>query len=106
MSEDFFQALASPYRREIIRLLKWNSLSAGEIAKHFQISQPSISRHLDILKQAEIVTAERRANQVIYSLNLSVMDEMFIQLTDLLGRARDRAESVDGDMAVPGGNGQ
>lgn len=83
MKEDFFQALASPYRREIIKLLKWKNLSAGEIADHFDISQPSISRHLDILKQAEIVTAERKANQIIYSLNLSVMEEIFMQLSDL-----------------------
>lgn len=82
MKEDFFQALASPYRREIIKLLKWKNLSAGEIADHFDISQPSISRHLDILKQAEIVTAERKANQIIYSLNLSVMEEIFMQLSD------------------------
>lgn len=83
MKEDFFQAPASPYRREIIKLLKWKNLSAGEIADHFDISQPSISRHLDILKQAEIVTAERKANQIIYSLNLSVMEEIFMQLSDL-----------------------
>lgn len=83
MKEDFFQALASPYRREIIKLLKWKNLSAGEIADHFDISQPSISRHLDILKQAEIVTAERKANQIIYSLDLSVMEEIFMQLSDL-----------------------
>lgn len=83
MKDNFFQALASPYRREIIKLLKWKNLSAGEIADHFDISQPSISRHLDILKQAEIVTAERRANQIIYSLNLSVMDEILAQLSDL-----------------------
>ena len=84
MNDEFFQALASPYRREIIKLLKWKNLSAGEIAEHFDISQPSISRHLDVLKRAEIVTAERKANQIIYSLNLSVMDEMYIQLSDLL----------------------
>lgn len=83
MKEDFFQALASPYRREIIRLLKWKNMSAGEIAEHFDISQPSVSRHLDILKQSEIVTVERRANRLIYSLNLSVMEEIFIQLSDL-----------------------
>lgn len=83
MKNDFFQALASPYRREIIKLLKWKNLSAGEISDHFDISQPSISRHLDILKQAEIVTAERKANQIIYSLNLSVMEEIFVQLSDL-----------------------
>ncbi|MBQ8852585.1 MAG: winged helix-turn-helix transcriptional regulator [Oscillibacter sp.] len=85
MNDDFFQALASPYRREIIRLLKWKNLSAGEIAEQFDISQPSISRHLDVLKHAEIVTAERRGNQIIYSLNLSVMQEMYLHLTELLG---------------------
>ena len=83
MKEDFFQALASPYRREIIRLLKWKNMSAGEIAEHFDISQPSVSRHLDILNQSEIVTVERKANRLIYSLNLSVMEEIFVQLSDL-----------------------
>ena len=72
MNDDFFQALASPYRREIIKLLKWQNLTAGEIAAKFDISQPSISRHLDILKRAEIIVAEKRANQIIYSLNLYV----------------------------------
>lgn len=82
MNDDFFQALANPYRREIIKLLKWKNMNAGEIAEHFNISQPSISRHLDVLKRAEIVTAERKANQIIYSLNLSVMQEMYVELTD------------------------
>lgn len=92
MKDDFFQALASPYRREIIKLLKWKNLSAGEIADHFDISQPSISRHLDILKQAEIVTAERKANQIIYSLNLSIMEEIFMQLSDLFQIKEDMQE--------------
>lgn len=91
MREDFFQALASPYRREIIKLLKWKNLSAGEIAEHFDISQPSISRHLDVLKRAEIVTAERKANQIIYSLNLSVMQEMMVQITELFDVKGDAA---------------
>ncbi len=84
MNDDFFQALASPYRREIIRLLKWNNLTAGEIAQHFDISQPSVSRHLDILKRAEIVTAQRKANQMIYSLNLSVVQEILVHVVELL----------------------
>lgn len=95
MSDEFYQALASRYRREIIKLLKWKNLSAGEIADHFDISQPSISRHLDVLKRAEIVTAERRANQIIYSLNLSVMDEMFIQLSDLLNMKSDEKQKME-----------
>ena len=72
MREDFFQALAHPCRREIIQLLKWQNLSAGEIAEKFSISQPSVSRHLDVL-------------------NLSVMQEMYIQLTDLLTRGEEKA---------------
>ena len=84
MNDDFFQALASPYRREIIRLLKWNNLTAGEIAQHFDISQPSVSRHLDILKRAEIVTAQRKANQMIYSLNLPVVQEFLVHVVELL----------------------
>ena len=88
MNDDFFQALANPYRREIIKLLKWKNLSAGEIAEKFDISQPSISRHLDILKRAEIITAERKANQIIYSLNLSFVQEMYIEISDLFKSKR------------------
>lgn len=89
MSDDFFQALSNPCRREIIKLLKWKNLSAGEIAEHFDISQPSISRHLDVLKRAEIVTAERRANQIIYSLNLSAVQEMLVEITGLFERGEE-----------------
>ena len=95
MNDEFYQALASPYRREIIKLLKWKNLSAGQIAEHFDISQPSISRHLDVLKRAEIVTAERKANQIIYSLNLSVLDEMYIQLSDLLYIRLDKKQEME-----------
>lgn len=62
------------------------------IADHFDISQPSISRHLDVLKRAKIVTAERKANQIIYSLNLSVMQEMVVHLTELFGTANKQEE--------------
>lgn len=76
MIDDCFSALSNTYRREIIKLLKWKNMSVGEIANHFNISQPSISRHLEILKHAEIVTSKKEGNKIIYSLNLSVMDEM------------------------------
>jgi len=89
MNDEVFQALASPYRREIIKLLKWKNLSAGEIAKKFDISQPSISRHLDVLKRAEIITAERKANQIIYSLNFSFVEEICVEITDLF-RIKDK----------------
>lgn len=74
-NDDFFQALVSPYRREILRLLRGGSLSAGEISRHFDISQPSISRHLDILKRSGLIDSQRRANQIIYSLNPSAVEK-------------------------------
>ena len=89
MRDDFFQALASPYRREIIRLLKWRTLSAGEIAGHFDIAQPSVSRHVEVLKNAGIITSRRQANQVIYSLNLSMVQEMIMEVMELLGRGEE-----------------
>lgn len=89
MRDDFFQALASPYRREIIRLLKWRTLSAGEIAGHFDIAQPSVSRHLEVLKNAGIITSRRQANQIIYSLNLSMVQEMIMEVMELLGRGEE-----------------
>lgn len=83
MNDEFFQALSNPYRREIIRMLRRESRTAGEIVEQFDIAQPSISRHLDVLKKAEIVTAERRGNQMIYSLNLSAVQEMMVYMTEL-----------------------
>lgn len=83
MNDSFFQALSNPYRREIIKLLKWKNMNAGEIAEHFQIAQPSVSRHLDVLKKAEIITVERKGTQLIYSLNLSAVQEMLVYMTEL-----------------------
>lgn len=94
MNDNFFQALANPYRREMIKMLKWKNMSAGEIADHFNISQPSISRHLDVLKRAEIVTSERRSNQIIYSLNLSVMQEMYIELNDFFDMKAEKGDAL------------
>lgn len=83
MSDEFFQALSNPYRREIIKLLRWKNMSAGEIVEQFDIAQPTISRHLDVLRKAEIVTSERKGNQIIYSLNLSAVQEMFVYMSEL-----------------------
>ncbi|MCD8143971.1 MAG: metalloregulator ArsR/SmtB family transcription factor [Oscillospiraceae bacterium] len=90
MNDDFFQALANPYRREIIRLLKWKNLNVNEITARLDISQPSVSRHLDILRRAELVTAERRGNQMIYRLNLSMTQEILVELTELLERKEEK----------------
>jgi len=79
---NFFKALNDPIRREILELLKNGDLTAGEIADQFNITKPSISHHLDILKQADLVTAVKDGQYIYYSINTTVIDEMlkwFIQ---------------------------
>ncbi len=71
-----FKALNDATRREILTLLKAKDLTAGEIAAHFDISKPSISHHLDLLKQADLVTAEKRGQYVIYAINTTVLEDL------------------------------
>lgn len=73
---DLFKALNDETRREILKLLKKQDLSAGEIADHFNISKPSISHHLDILKRADLVTSVKKGQFIHYSLNTTVMDDL------------------------------
>ncbi|MDP2708824.1 MAG: autorepressor SdpR family transcription factor [bacterium] len=70
------QALSDPTRRKILELLRKKDLAAGEIAKNFNISLPSLSHHLNVLKQADLVSGHRRGQAIIYSLNLSVFEEI------------------------------
>ena len=71
-----FKALNDATRREILEMLHKNDLTAGEIADKFNISFPSISHHLDLLKQAQLVTTKKEGQYVYYSLNTTVMDEI------------------------------
>ncbi len=71
-----FKALNDPTRREILELLQKEDMTAGEIVEHFTISGPSISHHLDLLKQAGLVTAEKSGQFIYYSLNTTVVDEI------------------------------
>ena len=71
-----FKALNDPTRREILEMLKEKDLTAGEIADRFNISKPSISHHLDLLRQAGLVASEKEGQFIYYSLNTTVMDEM------------------------------
>ncbi|MDI4649634.1 autorepressor SdpR family transcription factor [Cohnella hashimotonis] len=82
---DTFKALSDPTRRKILQLLKDKDLSAGEIASHFDISKPSISHHLGILKQARLVQDERQGQNMIYSINLSVMQEAMGWFLGMIG---------------------
>lgn len=78
-----FKALSDPTRRKIIELLRKRDMNAGEIADYFSISKPSISHHLDLLKQAGIVLSIKEGQFITYSLNTTVFDEMVKWAIDL-----------------------
>ncbi|WP_187263180.1 autorepressor SdpR family transcription factor [Pontibacter beigongshangensis] len=78
-----FKALNDQTRRDILRLLKEKDMTAGEIAEAFNITKPSISHHLDILSQAELVTSEKQGQFVIYSLSTTVLDDILNWLVTL-----------------------
>lgn len=73
---NLFKALNDQTRREILELLKEKDLTAGEIADQFDISKPSISHHLDLLKQSGLIEAEKNGQFITYSLNTTVVDEI------------------------------
>lgn len=79
-----FKALADPTRRRILQLLRRGDLTAGEIAEQFSISRPSISHHLNLLKQAALVQDERRGQYIVYSLNTTVFQELLTWAAELL----------------------
>ena len=86
---DVWSALADPTRRKILTLLKVQDLNAGEIAEQFNMTKPSISHHLSLLKQANLVTARKAGQNVIYSLNISVFEEILQLVSDLACRKEE-----------------
>lgn len=83
-----FKALNDPTRREILSLLQDRDMTAGEIADKFNISWPSISHHLDLLKQAKLVTAEKDGQYMYYSLNTTAVDEIVKWLMQFKSRKK------------------
>lgn len=78
-----FKALNDATRREILELLKEKDRTAGEIAEHFNISKPSISHHLDLLKRADLVYSEKKGQFVHYSLNTSILEDVLAWIVNL-----------------------
>ena len=79
------KALADPTRREILNLLKRGKLSAGEITDHFDITAAAISRHLSLLKEADLIEDSREGKYIFYTLNASVLEEILLWITELKG---------------------
>ena len=83
------RALADPIRRDILNLLKQGKMSAGDIAGHFPVTGASISRHLSVLKEADLIRDNREGKFIFYELNASVLEEIMLWITDLKGGAND-----------------
>ena len=79
------KALSDPTRREILELLKNHRLSAGEIVDHFDITGAAISRHLSVLKEADLIRDTREGKFIYYELNASVLEEIMLWITQLKG---------------------
>lgn len=83
--QNTLKALSDPIRREILNLLKNGRLSAGEIADHFPVTGASISRHLSVLKEADLIRDTREGKFIYYELNTSVLEEVMLWVADLKG---------------------
>ncbi len=90
---DVFKALSDPTRREILQMLKRGNLSAGQIAAAFDIGKPAISHHLGLLKMADLVQAERDGQNIIYSLNTTVFQDVLTWVYEM----RNTKENSDED---------
>ena len=84
-----FKALSDPVRRQILELLKKGPMSAGEIGAHFDMTGATISYHLKILRQADLVFEKREKNYIIYQLNTTVLEEIILWIYSLKGEETD-----------------
>ena len=88
-----FKALADPNRRRILELLRQRDMSAGEIAEHFTVSKPTLSKHFQILQHADLIQGERNGTTITYSLNLSVLEEAIAGFMNLFSKNSERNSS-------------
>jgi ArsR family transcriptional regulator, arsenate/arsenite/antimonite-responsive transcriptional repressor len=89
-SNEAFKALADPTRREILAMLRRGEMTAGDIAEKFDMTKPSMSHHFAVLKEAELVTSRREAQQIWYGLNTSVVEDLLAWAMDLAGDGNRR----------------
>ena len=83
--QNTLRALADPIRREILNMLKNGRLSAGQISEHFEVTGASVSRHLSVLKEADLIRDKRDGKFIFYELNASVLEEILLWITELKG---------------------
>jgi DNA-binding transcriptional ArsR family regulator len=87
---EVFKALSDPTRREVLRLLSQGERTAGELAEHFDMTKPSMSHHFTVLKSAELIRSRREGQQIIYSLDTTVLQDVMTRMLDLFGTRENR----------------
>lgn len=87
--QNTLRALADPIRRDILNLLKKGRMSAGEISDHFDVTGAAVSRHLSVLKDADLIRDEREGKYIFYELNASVLEEILLWIAELKGEEND-----------------
>ena len=92
VDESVFRALADPTRRKILRLLGAGEMTAGQISSHFDISAPSMSHHFNILKNADLVFVRRDGQQLFYSLNTTVFQDLITVMFDIFSQSNTNGE--------------
>lgn len=80
-----FKALADPTRRRILELLRERDRTAGELAEHFELAKPTLSRHFAVLREADLIHGDRRGTTIVYQLNVSVLEEALLGFLDRMG---------------------
>lgn len=85
-----YKALADPTRRRVLELLRDGDMTAGELAEHFDIAKPTLSKHFVVLKEADLIYGHRNGTSITYSLNVSVLEEAVIGLLNSFDLRRGR----------------
>jgi ArsR family transcriptional regulator len=93
---DVFDALSHPIRREVLELLKRGGMTAGELADHFPVSKPTMSGHFAKLKAAGLILGENRAGSIVYTLNMSTLEEAVLGFMQRMGAVRTGAPQASG----------
>ena len=92
--QNTLKALSDPTRREILNLLKAGRMSAGDIVDRFEVTGASISRHLSVLKDADLIRDTREGKHIYYELNTSVLEEIMLWVADLKGEHEDETDQT------------
>ncbi len=90
---EVFQALSDPTRREILRLLRAREMTAGELAERFPLARSTLSGHFNVLKHAGLIVSEKNGTSVVYSLNLSAVEQILETVLGLLDRGKSKGSS-------------